>query len=177
MRDSVRKKMVEKARDLLFTMNYDEITMNLVATELGITAPTLYHYFKCKEEMITAGYDLITFEINDIPNIRFPSSMPPDMRIMTITGLVTDYFIKTEIPVLFLVENVHDKPIDLTAFRKKMEEMIEAYLKKSKKKIKVSIEEITYRYLGILASDIAYLRKNKQQPVENFSEKVFAALF
>jgi AcrR family transcriptional regulator len=177
MRDSVRQKMVEKARDLLFTMNYDEITMNLIATELGITAPTIYHYFKGKEELINAGYDLITEEINNIPLIRFPSSMPPEMKIMTVTGLVTDYFMKTGIPALFLVENLHDKPIDLNRFRKKFEEMIEAYIKKSKRNIKVSAGQLTYRYLGMLASDIAYLRKNNKKSSDDFAEKVFAALF
>jgi len=66
--------------------------------------------------------------------------------------------------------------IDLTNFRKCIIDMFSAYMK-NKKKTKAGVNQTTYRFLGILAADIAYLRIQKKQPSDDFAEKVFSALF
>jgi AcrR family transcriptional regulator len=175
MKDSIRKRIVEKARDILFTKTQDELTMNLVASELGITAPTLYHYFEGKDEMIRAAYDLIQVEINETMGIKFPMSIPIEMRIITITNIIAEYIMRTGVPASVIVENPMGNTIDLRDFREKVKVMFAEYLKK--KGMKDDVDITTLRYLAIIQADIAYLRSAKKQLPEDFSEKVFKGLF
>ncbi|HRZ79754.1 MAG TPA: TetR/AcrR family transcriptional regulator [bacterium] len=178
MRDSIRKRIVEKARDLLFKLNEEEITMNLIANELGITAPTLYHYFKGKDELLNAANQLITEEISAQLAIKFPPSIPAGMRIVTATSLVAEYFMKTGLPASYLVEDPKDRPVVLKEFRKKFTELFAQYLKDDKKGTrKAGAEQTTMRYLALIQADIAYLRNSKKELSEDFAEKVFSVLF
>ena len=120
MKDSIRQKIVEKARDLLFTKTEEEITMNLVANELSITAPTLYHYFKGKGEMLEAANQLIVNEISSTLELKFPPSIPFEMRIITAVAMTGDYFMKTGLPASYLIEDPRERPIVLGEFRKKL---------------------------------------------------------
>ena len=90
MKESIKNKIVEKARDLLFRSSEEDITMNLIAKELGITAPTLYHYFKGKDELIAAAQSLVTTEINSIISLKFPPSIPAEMKILTTSGQIAE---------------------------------------------------------------------------------------
>ncbi|HNW15382.1 MAG TPA: TetR/AcrR family transcriptional regulator [bacterium] len=177
MKDSIRKRIIEKARDLLFTKTEEEITMNLIANELNITAPTLYHYFKGKDELLGAANQLITEEICAHLGIKFPPSIPSEMRIITATSMIAEYFVKTGLPVSYLVEDPKDRPIVLKEFRKKFTEMFSNYLKTKKPGSKVGAEQTTMRYLSILQADLAYIRNNKKELSEDFAEKVFSVLF
>ena len=58
--------IVAKARNLLFTARDGEITMNAIAKDLGMTAPTLYHYFKGKDELLESAKNLVVDEV-DLP--------------------------------------------------------------------------------------------------------------
>jgi len=177
MKESIKKRIIEKARDLLFTKNEEEITMNLIANELDITAPTLYHYFKGKDELLNAANKLITEEISSHLGIKFPPSIPAEMRIITATSMIAEYFNKTGLPVSYLVEDPKDRPIVLKDFRKKFTEMFSGYLKTKKSASKVGAEQTTMRYLAILQSELMYHRNNKKELSEDFAEKVFSVLF
>jgi AcrR family transcriptional regulator len=177
MKESIRMRIVEKARDLLFTKTEEEITMNLIAGELGITAPTLYHYFKGKDELLLAANKLITEEVTNLMSIKFPPSIPAEMRIITTTSMIAEYFMKTGLPASYLVEDPNDRPVVLKEFRKKMTELFSMYFKDNKKTKKAGIEQTTYRYLATIEADIVYLRNGKKQLTEDFAEKAFSALF
>lgn len=178
MRDSIKKRIIEKARDLLFKLNEEEITMNLIANELGITAPTLYHYFKGKDELLGAANLLISEEISTLLSIKFPPSIPAGMKIITATSLVAEYFMKTGLPAFYLVEDPKDRPVALKDFRKKFTELFSQYFKEDKKGTrKAGAEQTTMRYLGLIQADIAYLRNSKKELPEDFAEKVFSILF
>ena len=66
MKESIRMRIVEKARDLLFTKSEEEITMILVADSLGITAPTLYHYFGSKHGLLETMLEMYFSELNQV---------------------------------------------------------------------------------------------------------------
>ncbi len=176
MKESIKKRIVEKARDLLFTKTEEEITMNLIAGELGITAPTLYHYFKGKDELLYAANQLITEEITALMSIKFPPSIPAEMRIVTATSLIAEYFMKTGLPASYLVEDPKDRPIVLKEFRKKMTDLFSMYYKNKKKTSKVGVEQTTFRYLATIEADLVYLRNTKKQLSEDFAEKVFSVI-
>ncbi|HSW60694.1 MAG TPA: TetR/AcrR family transcriptional regulator [bacterium] len=174
MKDSIRKKIIEMARDLLFTRTEEEITMNLIAGELKLTAPTLYHYFKGKDELLAAGNKLISEEILANTSIKFPPSIPYEMRIITATSMVAEYFMKNGLPVSYLVEDPMDRPISLKEVRKAFTAMFTEYKKKNSSK--AGAEQTALRYLALIMADITYLRSAKKDLPEDFAEKVFAAL-
>jgi len=175
MKDSIKKRIVEKARDLLFTKTEEEITMNLIAKELNITAPTLYHYFKGKDELLNDANQLIIEEISANIGIKFPPSIPYEMRIVTAISTVADYFFRTGLPASYLVEDPKDKPIKLKEFRLKFSGMIDEIKKNGKFKSNLSSDQLMYRLLATLQADITYFRSIKKEMPEDFAEKVWSS--
>ncbi|HSW60687.1 MAG TPA: TetR/AcrR family transcriptional regulator [bacterium] len=173
MKDSIKKRIIEKGRDLLFTKTEEEITMNLIANELNITAPTLYHYFKGKDELLTAANQLIVDEISAHLDIKFPPSIPFEMRIITAVAMTGDYFMKTGLPASYLIEDPRERPIVLGEFRKKLAALCAEYKKSGKNKNKLPAEQMAYRLLSCIAADIAFYRNSKKALPEDFAEKVW----
>ena len=176
MKESIKNKIVEKARDLLFKSSEEDITMNLIAKELGITAPTLYHYFKGKDELIAAAQSLVTTEVNAIITLKFPPSIPVEMKILTTTGQIAEYFMKTDVPPYYLLEDPKDRPVLLKEFREKFAEMFEAYVK-TKKGFKLTAYHAMNRYLALMAADILNCKNNGSKLPEDFAEIIFGLVF
>ncbi len=176
MKESIKRRIIEKARDLLFTKTEEEITMNLIAGELGITAPTLYHYFKGKEELLLAANNLITEEVTELMSMRFPPSVPAEMRIITLTSIIAEYFMKNGLPASYLVEDPIDKPIKLKEFRKKMNDLFTLYYKDGRKPKRTGVEQATFRYLATVEADLVYLRNTKKPLNDDFAEKAFSTV-
>ena len=176
MKESIKNKIVEKARDLLFRSSEEDITMNLIAKELGITAPTLYHYFKGKDELIAAAQSLVTTEINAIISLKFPPSIPAEMKILTTSGQIAEYFMKTDVPPFYLIEDPKDRPVLLKEFREKFAVMFDAYVK-TRKGFKLSSQHAMYRYLGLMAADILNCKATGSKLPEDFAEIIFGIVF
>ena len=173
MKDSIRQRIIEKARDLLFTRTEEEITMTLVASELGLTAPTLYHYFKGKDELLGAGNVLISAEIVELASLKFPPSIPYEMRIITAVSRIADYFMVSGLPAAYLLEDPADRPVSLVKVRELFALMFAEYKKTLKSVPKISAEQMSLRFLGAVVADLVYLRSNKKELPEDFAEKVW----
>ena len=176
MKESIKNKIIEKARDLLFRSSEEDITMNLIAKELGITAPTLYHYFKGKDELISAAQALVTTEVNAIISLKFPPSIPAEMKILTTTGQIAEYFMKTDVPPFYLIEDPKDRPILLKEFREKFAQMFDAYVK-SRKGFKLTSQHAMYRYLALMAADIINCKSKGEKLPDDFAEIIFGLVF
>lgn len=176
MKESIKLKIIEKARELLFKSSEDDLTMNLIAKELGITAPTLYHYFKGKDELISAAQNLVMDEVNAIISLKFPPSIPVEMKILTTTGQVAEYFMKTQLPTYYLLEDPKDRPVLLKGFREKFLEMFEVYVK-TRKGFKLTPQHAMNRYLALMAADILDCRNSKAKLPEDFAEIIFGLVF
>ncbi len=53
-REEVRKKIIATAHTLFHVRGYSSTKMSDIATALGVTKPTLYHYFDTKENLFVA---------------------------------------------------------------------------------------------------------------------------
>ncbi len=53
-REEVRKKIVAVAHEIFHEKGYATTTMSDIANALGVTKPTLYHYFDAKEKLFIA---------------------------------------------------------------------------------------------------------------------------
>ncbi|MEE9912787.1 MAG: TetR/AcrR family transcriptional regulator [Deltaproteobacteria bacterium] len=49
--ESVKQKILDQALQLIVTEGYDKLSMRKIAGQMGITAATIYNYFKSKEEI------------------------------------------------------------------------------------------------------------------------------
>jgi AcrR family transcriptional regulator len=174
--NAAQQRITEKVRDLLFTKTEEEITMNLIAEELNVTAPTIYHYFTGKDELLAAGNNLIFKEISACLNIKFPPSVPPEMKIITTTVMVADYFMKNGLPAFYLTEDPREKPVNLKEFRKKFTAMFSEYFKTAKGKTS-GAEHTAIRYLALIQAEIVYYRNLGKPLPEDFSEKIFSVIF
>ena len=91
MKEHLKLEIVKMAKTLLNEgKDIRHITMNLIAKRMDITAPTLYHYFRNKEEIIHLSLELIADEIVATFEQPFPASMDAEMRFkMTIVNLMS----------------------------------------------------------------------------------------
>lgn len=176
MKDVGKKRVAEKAKDFLFTKTPEEITMIMVANAIDMTAPTLYHYFKDgKKELIKYACDEIENEITNLVSIKMPSSLKPEMALLTYTSIIGDYMMKSKMPVSFLIEDPKDIPLKLENFRNKIKEIVKEMVK-DKAVEKTSADQATGRYLAVLAADINHYKTKGKELPENFSEKVVQIL-
>ncbi len=93
MKEKLRAEIVKTAKLLLQEgKDIRHITMNLIAKKMGITAPTLYHYFKGKEEIIVLSIELIADELLETFETPLPSSMPSEMKLKMRIVTLMSYF-------------------------------------------------------------------------------------
>lgn len=178
MKYSVKNLVVEKAKELLFSYSAESITMNLVAKELDITAPTLYHYFKGKDEMLNAAGELIKSELISLLDVKFPSSVPFEVRVLTAAHSIADYFFSSKLPVTYLLEDPGDKPVNLEEFREKFISLFKDYMKEGSSKGNLkSPEAAALRFLGVMVSDIVYYRSQNKALPEDFADAVLSFCF
>ncbi len=62
--ESVKQEILAKALQLIVSEGYDKLSMRRIASQMGITAATIYNYFKSKEE-INLWIRVKGFEIMD----------------------------------------------------------------------------------------------------------------
>ncbi|MBN1416902.1 MAG: TetR/AcrR family transcriptional regulator [Bacteroidales bacterium] len=54
----MREKIIETAAEMMLREGYTRVSMSGIATAVGLAKPTLYHYFRSKEELFEAVIDL-----------------------------------------------------------------------------------------------------------------------
>lgn len=81
----VKEKILDHALDIIAKSGLDGLTMRRLATSLGMTAPNIYNYFSCKEEiylfLVIRGFEILCADMN---KAHAPSGQTPDrVRAMT----------------------------------------------------------------------------------------------
>ncbi len=65
-KDEARRKILEVATTLVLQKGYQQVTMGDIASEAGISRPTLYLYFTDKEELFLAILQGLIKEVGDV---------------------------------------------------------------------------------------------------------------
>ncbi len=58
------KKILAVTQDLIIQNPYQAVSLNMIAEKVGITKPSLYHYFKNKEELFSKIFDEVSEEFD-----------------------------------------------------------------------------------------------------------------
>lgn len=130
--------IIEAAEKLFLQSGFETTKMEDIASEADYTKPTLYKYFKCKEEILLAVYMRgwnRSFE--SIKKATESREKGYDM-LLAAAKSYNNFFSKNSI-YFSLLKYVHDKGIKLCDSNKKREQDFE---KESKKKLKLFTEII-----------------------------------
>lgn len=103
-----------------------------------------------------------------ISNLKFPGSVTPEMKIVTIGFNLIKHFEETGFPLGFLTEEKDTLPVDLTELKKNLKLLFE------------KVPGILYEpalsvniFLSHLAANISYYKKRKLKVPDNVAEKAF----
>jgi AcrR family transcriptional regulator len=65
--EKIRKSILEHALDIILSSGLDALTMRALGKKTGMTAPNLYNYFRCKEEIyitiVINGYEMLLSQL------------------------------------------------------------------------------------------------------------------
>jgi AcrR family transcriptional regulator len=166
LKSKLRNEIINTAKDLLAKGRTEsEITMNLIAKEIKITAPTLYHYFEGKDEIIQNAKESLRDDLLLIFKTTYPSSMNMDMRMKMLSLTLLDKLFENPYVVPFLFSGATtDKSFDLSEVRKQLAAFVSEWLKAEK--IKVPAERTAYNFMAMLAATVQYLRNKKNSEVD-----------
>lgn len=68
------KKIIQKGMQLLFSDEFDKVSVPMICEQAGISRPTFYSHFKCKEQLVAEYYGA-SFFLNQ-EKIRWVTSAP-----------------------------------------------------------------------------------------------------
>lgn len=70
--------IVKASADLFEKVGYHRASMQMVAEEVGLGKPTLYHYFKSKNEILYAIHQETISKVRELHEKRVSKNLPPD---------------------------------------------------------------------------------------------------
>ncbi|ARV15256.1 TetR/AcrR family transcriptional regulator [Polaribacter sp. SA4-12] len=86
----MREKIIEKSNELFLNLGFKSVTMDEIASALGVSKKTIYKYFKNKTELVAAVthhmFDAVSCGINGICDLK----MNPIDEIFSIKRFVMD---------------------------------------------------------------------------------------
>lgn len=183
MKEKLRMEIVKTAKLLLQEgKDIRHITMNLIAKKMGITAPTLYHYFKGKEEIIFLSLELIADELLDTFETPLPVSMPAEMKLKMRIVTLMSYLYKNlnSFSLIFTDSGIAylgggDIPLSekVARFKERLEEQVKMWL--TNEKVKYDSVKATYLLLSLMMGILRYYKEKdtKDADISTEAEVVF----
>lgn len=169
MKDKLRAEIVKTAKLLLQEgKDIRQITMNLIAKKMGITAPTLYHYFKGKEEIVVLSLELIADELLEIFETPLPSSMTTEMKLKMKIVTLMSYLYKNINSFSLVFSDTGfaywgsgDIPISekVKSFRDLLESNVKLWLENEK--IKVNSLKATFVLISLMMGVLRFFKDEK----------------
>lgn len=182
MKQKLKKEVDSAAKKLILMGKSDhEITMNAISEELGMTAPTLYHYYQGKKEILRNAWTRIIDDIYTAFNTPLPRSMTPELQIKTrLTSFIS--YMKDNPDIMRVIFNdgesirveKKDTVKKIQDFKEDLKSILKKYLKKRKKQIPA--EKAMYFLLSVISGQLYYLiqSENTENNPGQIVEDVFA---
>lgn len=180
MKEKLKFEIIHETKKLIHEgKTVNEITMDLIAKRLKMTAPTLYHYFKSKDDIIGLSYEMIADELLEVFNTPLPSSMDPAMKLKTRLVTLMSYFkANPNAFTLIFTKGAHVKQ-NPGALTKKLNDFIKLLQSTThewvkSKKLKVSGVKATFVLLSLIMGHLYYQEaQNIKGEVSDKVEEVF----
>jgi AcrR family transcriptional regulator len=85
-----KESLLEAAIQITNEKGYDNVTVDQLCEELGVTKGSFYHHFKSKTDLIFQRYKLLEGQISDYYNQRI--YLPPDQQLRAMFDWYNRYF-------------------------------------------------------------------------------------
>ena len=169
MKDRLKMEIIKTAKELLGEgKDLRHITMQLIAKRMDITAPTLYHYFKGKEEIIHLSIELIADELLETFEKPFPASMNAEMRLKMHIVTLMSYLYKNidSFSLIFSDTGIGywgSGEIKVTEKIKKFRGLLEEQVGQFLKSEKLSFDSLkaTYLLISLMMGSLRYYKSQK----------------
>ncbi|ANM29384.1 hypothetical protein ABI59_06975 [Acidobacteria bacterium Mor1] len=86
-----RRKLVETAARLFYERGIQRTNLDEVVAEAGLTKPTLYRYFRSKDELVTAVMELRSANWEEAIEQRIEASRSPSRRLMAVFDFLDEF--------------------------------------------------------------------------------------
>src|SRR5690554_5416202 len=73
-----RDDIIRASADLFERVGYHKASMQMLADEVGLGKPTLYHYFKSKNEILHAIHEGTITQVMELHRKRLGKNLPPE---------------------------------------------------------------------------------------------------
>ena len=103
----MEERIVNKAQELMFQTGVKHVTMDDLATQLGISKKTIYQYYKDKDSLVTA---VVEKELNNHAQICNTSMLSAENAVHEIF-LLLRVFLKSELPMRWLCRFFRNQPV------------------------------------------------------------------
>ncbi|KNZ68852.1 transcriptional regulator, TetR family [Thermincola ferriacetica] len=177
---ATKRKLIDKAFRLFEKYGYDNVTIDQICNELGLTKGAFYHHFRSKADILLRRYKIAEGDIFELFNNNL--KLPPDVQLRKIFDFYLEYFQENrldEVKVLIKIQmDKHYKNFALTSTlqRQVLKHIIQKGQESGCFKKNVDSEEtarfiMSYLY-GLLSEWCAYDGKIQfSASLNNFYEK------
>jgi AcrR family transcriptional regulator len=180
------KKILKAAQKLIVQKSYNEVSLNMIAQKAGITKPSLYYYFRNKEELFKQIFENINQEFDQKLEEVLRQKKPATVKLHLFIEVYVEFFFskKNLIRILFQQFSRKDKKIcrKMKETKKeildRLEKVVSEVLQEQGKGNKIESRLASMMILGMLGPFFAEYAKSNDfhfSPCE-VADKVFALL-
>ncbi|MDA8611330.1 TetR/AcrR family transcriptional regulator [Candidatus Pacebacteria bacterium] len=168
---NTKEDILEAAQELFSSRGYKATSMSEIAKKVGITKPSLYYFFKNKQDIYLSFINSVILEIISIYKKTEVNTKNPKESIKKVLEDTLNFSIKKRVMLSLVGESDLDKDTslfkDVLKNTKKMDKEIESFLKRC------SVSEVKMAKSLITDSAHGYLCR-KEKKMNNVSIKVFS---
>lgn len=159
-KNNTYKKIIKTAEDMVISRPYHTISLNMIAKKAGITKPSLYYYFKNKEELFLKTFEQVASSFNHELDKTQDTSLPTveKLRLFIIT-YINHFFIKKDL-IRVIIQRVSKQNKKLSKklidtreeIIDKLKDIIEEVLKEEKNQRQIEPRLAAMMVLGMLGT-------------------------
>ena len=169
----MEQKIVEKSTELFLNLGFKSVTMDEIASALGVSKKTIYKYFNNKTDLVNAVtnhvFDSISFGIDHICHLN----MNPIDELFSIKRFVMEHLKDEKSSPQYQLQKYYPK-IFLSLKKKQFEVMQECVIDNLKKGIELGLyrPNIDLEFISrIYFNGLTGIKDNDMFPLKNYSMK------
>ncbi|WP_438978100.1 TetR/AcrR family transcriptional regulator [Polaribacter sp.] len=169
----MEQKIVEKSTELFLNLGFKSVTMDEIASALGVSKKTIYKYFNNKTDLVNAVtnhvFDSISCGIDHICHLN----MNPIDELFSIKRFVMDHLKDEKSSPQYQLQKYYPK-IFLSLKKKQFEVMQECVIDNLKKGIELGLyrPNIDLEFISrIYFNGLTGIKDNDMFPLKNYSMK------
>ncbi len=105
----MKEKIIEKANNMFLTLGFKSVTMDDLASEMGISKKTIYTHFQNKTKLVEATTEYLFCKINDGINAILKEKFDPIEELYAIKAFVMHHLKNEKTAPLYQLQKYYPK--------------------------------------------------------------------